>query len=146
MRILGLALAALLVYQSAVAQQQTSAYLEGIIVQATNGMPLAGASVELRDAAGTVVVEKTQSDADGKFFLPTIRPGSYRLYAMHGGYIRAEHGQRSPANPGVPLTVAPGQRIDTLRLSMTQGGVISGRVTDKGQPVGIADVVAMKAT
>ena len=27
---------------------------------------------------------------------------------------------------------------------MTKGGVISGHVTDKGQPVGIADVVALK--
>jgi hypothetical protein len=31
-----------------------------------------------------------------------------------------------------------------IRLSMVAGGVVSGRVTDKGQPVGIADVVAMK--
>jgi hypothetical protein len=42
------------------------------------------------------------------------------------------------------LTITPGQRLENIRLAMAPGGVISGRVTDNGQPIGLTDVSAVK--
>jgi hypothetical protein len=37
----------------------------------------------------------------------------------------------------------PGRALADVRLVMTRGGVISGRITDRGNP-SVADVVALK--
>src|SRR6185436_5814288 len=53
-------------------------------------------------------------------------------------------GQTQPSGPTSTLTLTPGQRLENVRLTMAPGAVISGRITDNGQPVGIADVYALK--
>jgi hypothetical protein len=58
--------------------------------------------------------------------------------------VRTEYGQKLPGSPALDVTIAAGQRLNDIRLTLIAGGVVSGRVTDRGQPVGIADVVAMK--
>ena len=128
----------------AAAQQPSSGSIQGIVVSAETGMPLSKATVDLLSPTGNAAVSTTRSNADGRFFLPNIAPGRYRLTATRAGYARAEYEQRLPGGPSLELLVAPGQRLAEIRLSLAAGGVVSGRVTDKGQPVGIADVVAMK--
>jgi hypothetical protein len=91
-----------------------------------------------------VPLYSTRSTADGRFFIPNVAPGKYRVAAARPGYIRMEYGQKVPGSPALDVTVAAGQRVGDIRLSLIAGGVVSGRITDKGQPVGIADVVAMK--
>jgi hypothetical protein len=126
------------------AQQPIPGTLQGVVVSAETGMPLSKATVDLLSPAGNVSVYSTRSQADGRFLLPNIAPGRYRLTATRAGYVKTEYEQRLPGGPSLDLVVAPGQRLVDIRLSMVVGGVVSGRVTDKGQPVGIADVVAMK--
>jgi hypothetical protein len=54
-------------------------------------------------------------------------------------------GQRYPGGASSTLVLTPGQRAMGLRIAMTRAGVISGHITDRGQPIGQADVLAMKA-
>src|SRR6185436_3195648 len=90
-------------------------------------------------------IASTRTDSDGKFFLPDIVPGTYRLVAVRTGYVTAEFGQRYSDGPGLSITVAAGQRLTDIRIAMTRGAVISGRITDRGRPVPLAEAVAVRA-
>jgi len=128
----------------AVSQQPVPASVQGLVIETGTNQPLGGAIVELRPAAGGPVVDSISTNADGGFVFPAVRPGPYRLFAMRPGYVKTEYGQRQASGPSLLLPLAPGQRAADVRLIMTPGGVISGRVTENGQPVGIADVFAIR--
>src|SRR6185503_18143866 len=130
--------------QIAAAQQPTSAAFQGVVVQEGTNAPLANVRVDLRATNAGTTLDSSTTDRDGRFSFPKVTPGSYRLIASKLGYVNAEYGQRLPSGPVEPLILTPGQRLNNVRLTMFPGGVISGRATDNGQPVGIADVYAMK--
>src|SRR5207244_3534128 len=68
---------------------------------------------------------------DGKFLIPNVAPGEYRLYGTHSNsYSPAEYGQHSPSGLGMPLVLTAGQSKTGIALTMTQTASISGRVTD----------------
>src|SRR4030095_3138682 len=72
-----------------------------------------------------------------------ITPGTYRFVVSSRGYVAADYGQSRPGGITHTFTLGPGQRVDNVRLMVTPGGVISGRITDNGKPVGIAEVYAL---
>jgi hypothetical protein len=126
--------------------QQPTAFLQGIVVEEGGGTPIAKANVELRAASGSgQAMANTQTDRDGKFYLPNVAAGPYRIVVTHAGHVNAEYGQRFPGGASATLVLAPGQRAMDLRIAMTRAGVISGHITDKGQPIGQADAFAMRA-
>jgi hypothetical protein len=126
--------------------QQPSAFLQGTVVEAGSAATIAKATVELRSVSGSqLAVATTRTDGEGKFYLPNVAPGSYRLVAIHAGHVTAEYGQRQPGVPGTALTLTPNQRITDVRIAMTAAGIISGHIIDKGQPIGQADAIALKA-
>ena len=126
--------------------QQPTAYLQGIVVEEGGGTPIAKANVELRAASGSgQAIANTQTDREGKFYLPNVTAGPYRVVVTHAGHVNAEYGQRYPGGAPSMLMLAPGQRAMDLRIAMTRAGVISGHITDKGQPIGQADAFAMRA-
>jgi hypothetical protein len=51
------------------------------------------------------------------------------------GHVNAEYGQRYPGGAPSTLVLAPGQRAMDLRIAMTRAGVVSGHITDRGQPI-----------
>jgi hypothetical protein len=115
--------------------QQRGALIQGVVLDATSGAPIAKAAVELQTVAiNGQAVASTRTDREGKFYLPNTTPGSFRIRATHAGHVAAEY----------PDTLA-GQRSADVRVAMTAAGVISGRITDKGKPIGLADAVALKA-
>jgi hypothetical protein len=126
------------------ATQQPSAFLEGAVVDRDAGNPLSRATVEIREVAGDKVLAFTQTDAEGRFFFPAVAASEVRLTATRSGYVKTEYGQRRPGGPALSLRLTPGGR-SRVELKMVRAGVISGRLTDKGQPVGLADVIAFKA-
>jgi hypothetical protein len=136
----------LCVVHGSVLSQQPTAYLQGIIVEEGAGTPIAKATVELRAASGSgPAIANTQTDREGKFYLPNVVAGSYRVVVAHAGHVNGEYGQRYPGGAPSTLVLAPGQRAMDLRIAMIRAGVISGHITDRGQQIGQADVLAMKA-
>ncbi len=128
------------------AQQPAPGSLRGVVVTAGTGDAIANATVQLRSATSVEVVATTTTDGDGTFLFPRVPHGSYRLVATRAGYMKAEYGQPKAGAPGLDITVGGDRRTADLRLVMTPGGVISGRVTDRGEPSGLASVVALKST
>jgi hypothetical protein len=50
--------------------------------------------------------------------------------------VGLEFGQRRPNEPGRPITLADGQVVDRVDISLPVGGVIAGRVLDDtGEPL-----------
>ncbi|HET9943766.1 MAG TPA: carboxypeptidase-like regulatory domain-containing protein, partial [Terriglobia bacterium] len=133
--------------QLAAVQQPPGASLEGVVTKWRTGEPVPNVSVELRTPTGEKLpIPATLSANDGRFVFPFVPPGKYRLIGMRAGYVRSEFGQRSYGGPTQELALSNGQHVSGLRLVMTPGAVVSGRVTSAGQPSGAADVYAIKAS
>jgi outer membrane cobalamin receptor len=75
------------------AQTPPAAGVAGFVVDERDGTPLAGVLVAIRDGPDT------DTDALGRFHLPSLRPGQHEIVAVATG-CRVVHG---------PFTVEPGQ-------------------------------------
>jgi hypothetical protein len=89
----------------------------------------------IADAAVRTYLEKTgdsveaRSEPDGKFVLPGLEPGTYRVVAEAAGYGTEERTSETNGDP--------------LELVLSPAGVITGRaVDDHGQPLEAFTVVA----
>ena len=137
-----------LLAQGAVLQQPATppanAGIEGTVVRFGTRDVLSKASIEVI-SVGAPGSTSTTTEADGRFYFPTLAPGTYRIYSRRDGYWPAEYGQRWVDGPGQAITIGPGQQLRDLQLVMTPGGVIAGRITGRdGRPLAGARVRAMK--
>jgi carboxypeptidase family protein len=116
--------------------------IEGVVVRAGTGEPLANAHVTLirvvssataapaASDASTANDGETVSDRNGRFAFRSVAAGSYRIAAVRNGYARQEYGQRIFGGPGRTLTIAPGQGVETITIGMTPAGTVTGVVRD----------------
>ncbi|HEX6463722.1 MAG TPA: carboxypeptidase-like regulatory domain-containing protein, partial [Vicinamibacterales bacterium] len=129
------------------AAQPRPATLQGHVVRAGSGTPVAHARVVVAKVGGALADYHTISTgADGRFTFANVSPGTYRVYATHDGYLQAELGRRGLAASGVPIILAEGQMSPDLEIAMTQTGVITGHVMLRGQPAANVWVRALKAS
>jgi hypothetical protein len=122
--------------------------LQGRVVKWGTTEPIAKATVELRPVgAGNPPPYVATTATDGTFVFATIRAGQYRIVATRPGYVPAEYGQRWPNGVGMLLTIPQGQSVSNIPIPMLLTAAISGRIRDaSGQPIGNAEVEALKAT
>ena len=121
----------------------------GIVTKPGGNEPLPGATVILSPAASSQAsgIRSTITQDDGRFAFGDIEPGEYRLQAQSTRYGGAAYGQRKPNGPGAILTIAPGQRLSDIKVSMVPTGAIAGRITGRsGEPLAFANVQALKYT
>jgi 5-hydroxyisourate hydrolase-like protein (transthyretin family) len=116
--------------------------LEGRVLNAATGAPLADVKLKLRPAApppGTVLAFVTSTDENGNFAFARIDPGAYRFSAERPGYATANYGERRSNLAGLPITLQPADRKTGLEFKLKPLGVIAGRVFDPdGEPLGRA--------
>ena len=103
--------------------------LSGTVVD-TSGAVIAGATVQVRSANGTVQ-RTTQSDTNGSFTISGLPAGNYRLVVSHPGFETKE----------IPVTIGTTEAPAPLRISLAVSAVsttinVQGREDDL---VGIAD-------
>ena len=137
-----------LLYMKVAAVQQASiSSLEGIAIKWRTGEPVRNVSVEFRALTGEKLsIPAALSSEDGRFVFPSVPPGKYRLVGMSPGYLKSEFGQLFYGGPTQEVTLSIGQQISGVRLVMTPGAVITGRITSGGKPAAAADVYAVKAS
>jgi hypothetical protein len=119
------------------APQTQPGSIQGVIVRVGTSTPVAGARVNLGTA-------QTLTDDSGRFSFREVPPGRYRVGAMHTDYMPAESAQRKGV-AGVDVTLAPGQTVSDLVLTMLPKAGVSGRIFDNNRnAVAAASVQALK--
>jgi hypothetical protein len=117
--------------------------IAGSVVRSDSGAAIPAAQIDLikfsespsADPSSNRLITVT-GDSRGQFAVPSLEPGTYRLFATRNGFARAEYGQRTPNGRGVSLTLAAGQQLKDIAMRLQPAGTITGRVTgDDGQPL-----------
>jgi hypothetical protein len=139
-------LAPLAIAQSTPMPTQT-ARIEGQIINANTGEPLKKAGVRLNpnfqpSANGSTPTAYTiVTEADGKFAIDDIAPGTYTLSASRTGFVTQNYGSRAPGVNPTPLKLDSGQEIKGIAIKLLPQAMIYGRVVDEdGEPVPNAQI------
>ncbi len=103
--------------------------LSGTVIDTSGGV-IAGATVQVRSANGTVQIT-TQTDVNGSFIISRLSAGNYRLVVSSPGFESKE----------IPVTIGTTEATAPLRISLAVGSVsttinVQGREDDL---VGIAN-------
>jgi hypothetical protein len=125
------------------AMGQETAAVNGVVVNARTGEPLAGVQVHFgvhTPDAGLTFRYGALTGKDGRFSVAAVHPDTYFVMVQRYGFVAT-----APAPPLVTLTA--GQHMDELRIEMTARALISGRVTDEaGDPLAKALIQAESAS
>jgi hypothetical protein len=133
-----------IVFAFAQQQPEKKGTIEGVVLSAATGAPIAGAQVYSDiwfDNAASFWSDSpprlyAPPDAvtgnDGRFVL-SVRDGRYRVFASADGHVRWEYGQKIPHSIGARIDVSPNQTVKDLVLRLPQAAVVSGRVVDENR-------------
>jgi hypothetical protein len=140
-------------------QLPSPASVDGVVIDFQTKQPLAGATVMMQDRSASGGKMITVTGNDGRFAFRNLPPGPYVIEGSRSGYVSEMTGSPlvNPRNfspdPLAPRfapmvqELTPGQVLSGLRVVLTPGGVISGRLTsERGEVVAGAVVQAHKTT
>jgi len=95
----------------------------------------------------TLPVPSVTTERDGKFIIPDLEEGTYRLLITQTGYVRQEFGQRVFPGQGTLIHLTAGQVLNNLAIRLTPTGNVGGRITDNnGQPAVGVNLQLLKTT
>jgi hypothetical protein len=121
-----------------------TASIRGKVVTADSGRPIRRAQVMVSGSDGGES-RTVSTNALGVFEATELPAGRYTITVTKSGYLRLQHGQRRPGEPGRPTEVSDGQKIQNLDLSLPKASAITGRVTDElGDPMPNASIFPMQ--
>jgi hypothetical protein len=87
------------------------------------------------------------TERDGKFVVPNLEEGAYRVTISMNGYVRQDYGQRVFPGQGIPLTLGRGEVLKSIVVNLTQTGAVTGRIIDNnGQPAANVPVQLIRAS
>ncbi|MFN0109375.1 MAG: collagen binding domain-containing protein [Blastocatellia bacterium] len=97
------------------------------------GEPVSGVSVGLQPQLkyglpDSSKLQRTRTDAEGRFRLTGLDAGQYLIAALSPGLIApsdSPYGQQGKA-----LSLAAGETVENMEIQLKRGGVIAGRITD----------------
>jgi hypothetical protein len=154
----GPSIAASLLFASSIAYGQAqsqgvapaTATIRGHVVAAESGQPLRKALVRAVPHDGATLAGRgplsATTDADGKYELTDLAPGSYNVTAFKTPYVITTWGQTETGVLAKPLELRAGEVVDRVDFSMQRGGVITGRIVDEyGEPMANLQVSAMRS-
>lgn len=113
------------------------ATVSGIVNNSVSGEPILRAHVTLRTGGQSQQIYGALTDAEGKFTIMQVPAGSYAVAVEKTGY-------QPPLQfnaPALQLKLDAAEKKEGVKLKLTPGGSISGRVLDStGEPVEGASV------
>jgi hypothetical protein len=119
--------------------------IAGIVVSAdATPRPMRRAVVNL---TGTTLLggRAVITDDTGRFSFNAVPAGRFTLGASKPAHITAAYGASRPGGAGTALTLADGQRVTDITLTLARGAVIAGTIRDeRGQPASGVRVAALR--
>ena len=94
------------------------------------GAPTVGAPPQQQPVQPPPIPSVT-TDRDGRFVVPDLDEGSYRVVVTLNGYVRQEYGQRSYTGQGSMLNLTKGETLKDLVVRMSRAANINGRIADE---------------
>jgi hypothetical protein len=83
----------------------------------------------------TLPIPVVTTDRDGRFVVPNLDEGSYRISVQQNGYVRQDYGQRVFPGQGTLLNLRAGEVLRDITIRLTAAGNVGGRIVDgEGQP------------
>jgi protocatechuate 3,4-dioxygenase beta subunit len=145
----------LLVVSTGIAQTSTSATRATATISGritVEGQPATGVEVILlRDddwrridfGLGIPALLSATTDSEGRYKLSNVAAGPYVLLTHAPAYLVQTSDRRRRNNSGKALNVTDNDNLENVDITMTRGGVVTGKVTDEdGRPV-IAESVTI---
>jgi hypothetical protein len=122
--------------------------LSGTVVNSVTGEPLNKVELRLEPLGGEAAhVAITTSDAEGRFAMVDLDPGSYRLKGKRNGYLEMSYGAHRPDNDGSVVRLEAGQSLSDLKFKLTPSAVIAGTVRDSdGEPLEGAHITLARSS
>ncbi len=118
------------------------------------GQPVAGVVVTLSGAPASMEgtaprqaasMRRALTDANGRFLLRDLAPGTYSLQATLDGYAPGAYDRRRPGGPSRTLTIKPADRHLDVTLRIWQMATLCGTVVDDvGDPAVGVYVTALR--
>lgn len=95
----------------------------------------------------TLPIPSVTTERDGRFVVPDLAEGTYRLLITHNGYVRQEFGQRVFPGQGTLINLTAGQVFNNITIRLTPTGNVGGRIVDNnGQPAVGVNLQLLKTT
>lgn len=108
--------------------------VSGIVISKSDGHPLAGARIIVRDTRDPRKFESAVTGDDGKFAFENVPPGKYSLEGLKKGFIPAAYDQHDQFSTAI--VTGTGFDTENFVLKLAPNAVIAGRVLDEaGEPV-----------
>jgi hypothetical protein len=130
-------------------EKPAAARLSGRVVAVDTGRPLRGAIVHIVSTSARNPNERqglwVTTDAEGRWALADLQPGSFTVSVEKGGYLTLHYGQKRPFEPGKTIALTAGQAFENADVMLPRAGVISGKLVDEfGDPVTGAVIRALR--
>lgn len=108
----------------------------GQVVDAHTGRGLDRVIVEIVQIDGSGLRRQLVSDTRGRFLFTGLPGGEYQIHASRNGYLKGAFGQRRAAGDGSTISLAYGQWINNVDVTLWRPAVLTGYVTDDvGSPI-----------
>ena len=109
------------------------ASVSGAVIDSQTKQPLAGVTVMAQGSGGLGGKLIAVTGNDGRFSFPSVPPGQYAIEASRAGYVSEMIGnpREDGLNGPILRVLNPGQVLSEVRVVLTPGGVITGRLTDE---------------
>ena len=112
-------------------------------VVSTDGTPVARAVVHAYRPF--VSGRQVETDARGRYRIDGLSPGEYTVEARKYGFDTRRYGQERAAGPGRQVALIDRQALDSIDVTLTRGGAITGTIVDEfGEPMQDLPVSALQ--
>jgi len=87
------------------------------------------------------------TDQSGRFVVPDLDEGAYKLLITQNGYVKQEYGQRVFPGQGTLISLAAGQAFKDVTIRLIETGNAGGRIVDNtGLPAAAVPLQLLKAS
>ena len=118
------------------------ATISGAVVDAETGLPIANVEIEAQSVADGEPNSHASTDADGRYTLRGVAPGSFRIETRTNreNYIREFYGDAFNWDDASLVTVRGTEPVEGINFDLIRGSTISGVVLDSETGLPIANV------